>query len=161
MQKLLHGREGDMAVMAIGIAVVLITGIIAATVYFSVSTEVPGASGYAESFAVDNSSTDEEYETDYTPSSLTLVEVYNDSDANWTTVSSSLYEQDGKTITVNASAYDDNSTYTRISYDTLATDSVTDYTTYAKLAFGFIGLGAFIGAAFLIIGIMRGDKGGI
>lgn len=91
-KKMLHGllktREANMAAMAIGVAVVLIVGIIAAVVYFNVSDEVPQT---------------------------------------------------------------DNNT----------NETIDSFNTYAKLAFGFIGLGAFVGAAFMIIGIMRGGGGAI
>lgn len=88
LRKLTHNEHGDMATMAIGVAIVLITGIISALIYFNVSANVP----------------------------------HTDDDTN---------------------------------------ETIDNFTTYAKLAFLFIGIGAFVGAAFMIIGIMRGNTGGV
>ena len=83
MKHIFGSRRADLAASAIGIAIVLLVGIISALVFFQTSSQVP---------------------------------------------------------------HTDNAT----------NETIESYTNYAKLSFGFIGLAAFIGAAFLIIGIMRG-----
>ena len=86
MKSLLKGKNGDLGTAAVGVAIVLLVGIISALVFFQTSAQIP---------------------------------------------------------------HTDNAT----------NETIESFTSYAKLAFGFIGLGAFIGAAFMIIGIMRGITG--
>jgi len=86
MKNLFRNKNGDLAAAAVGIAIVLLVGIISALVFFQTSSQVP---------------------------------------------------------------HTDNAT----------NETIEQFTSYAKLSFGFIGLAAFIGAAFLIIGIMRGPGG--
>jgi len=158
MKHILKSREADLAASAVGIAIVLLVGIISALVFFQTSAQIPQAQGVTETFDVVNASTNEEYTLTYTPTTITKVEIHNKTSGNWTTIASSKYSVSGNVVTVDKTAYTNttNDDKTRITYDTATTDTVASYTNYAKLSFGFIGLAAFIGAAFLIIGIMRG-----
>jgi len=83
LKQFIKSRRGDLATAAVGVAIILIVGIISALIFFNISAQVP---------------------------------------------------------------HTDNAT----------NETISTFTTYAKLAFGFIGLGAFVGAAFLIISILRG-----
>jgi len=139
MKKLIKNRKAASGILVAIILVisVMFSVIIGSVIFFAFGQSAYTAQEHNESFAATNS-TNASLTVNFIPAGASITVwayTYNSTSTNWTLVSSSNWDQDGRVITVDTSSYNVNLSQLAVNYEDMGHATTTSVITYAIVVF--------------------------